>query len=154
VRAPSAGTPRWPAQLRANPSRLALRPTFQHWARVYGVPAGLLEALAWMESGWQQGVVSSTGAIGIGQIEPDTATFISADVLGLSTPLDPHLTSANIRLSAAYLAWLLRSANWSVANALGGYYQGLASVLAHGPLLSTRRYVLVIGELWTAFRSG
>jgi soluble lytic murein transglycosylase-like protein len=131
-----------------------LRAVFRHWARVYGVPAGLLEATAWMESGWQQSVVSSTGAIGIGQIEPYTATFISRDVIGLSTTLDIHSPSANIRMSAAYLGWLLRSANGSVANALGGYYQGLPSVLSSGPLTSTRQYVATIGQLWRAFRSG
>jgi N-acetylmuramoyl-L-alanine amidase len=154
VYAPRAGSPHFPSQLLAHSSRLALRPAFRHWARVYGVPTGLLEALTWMESGWQENVVSSTGAVGIGQLEPSTVQFVSFQLFGLSKALNPRSSDANIRMSAAFLAYILRQAHGSVANALGGYYQGLSSVLSAGPYSSTRHYVLVIGELWAAFRSG
>jgi soluble lytic murein transglycosylase-like protein len=127
---------------------------FVHWARVFGVPAGLLEALTWMESGWQSGVVSSTGAVGIGQLEPSTVRFVSLTLLGRATPLNPRVAPANIEMSAAFLAWMIRAAHGNIANALGGYYQGLGSLYASGPFPSTRTYVLVIGELWQQFRSG
>ena len=61
-----------PAKLLAHPERLALRPTFVKWAAHYGVPADLLQAMCWVESGWQSGVVSRSGAIGIGQLQPAT----------------------------------------------------------------------------------
>ncbi len=154
VATPPSGTPRFPAGLVAAPDRLTMRPYFRHWATVFGVPAGLLEAVAWMESGWQNKVVSSTGAVGIGQIEPKTNTFVSTQLLGFPTAIDARLPDNNIRLSAAYLAWLLRQTRGDVANALGGYYQGLSMLNAKGPLTSTRRYVAGIGALWAQFRSG
>ena len=61
-----------PAKLAADPQRLALRPLFDKWAKAYGVPPDLFQAMAWYESGWQNNKVSSTGARGIGQLMPDT----------------------------------------------------------------------------------
>jgi LysM repeat protein len=154
VFAPAPGPPSYPARLLAHRSRLALVPSFRHWAAVSGVPAGLLEAMTWEESGWQTKVVSSTGAVGIGQLEPSTVRFISLNLLGLAHSLDARNPDTNIRLSAAYLAWLLHKTGGSVANALGGYYQGLGSLKSHGPWSQTRGYVAVVGALWHQFRSG
>ena len=64
----AAGGGRLPARLAASPERLALVPSFNRWARAYGIPPDLLKALAWMESGWQNQKVSSVGAVGIGQL--------------------------------------------------------------------------------------
>ena len=121
---------------------------------MFGVPAGLVEAVAWMESGWRASVVSSTGAVGIGQIEPQTDAFICTQLLGFSAPVDPRLPDNNIRMSAAYLAWLLRQTRGDVANAIGAYYQGLTNLRGKGPLDSTRRYVAGVGAWWAQFRSG
>jgi N-acetylmuramoyl-L-alanine amidase len=154
VPTPRSGSPQFPAGLTAYPARLALRPDFQHWARVEGISAGLLEAVAWVESGWQARVVSPTGAVGVAQIEPPTAAFISHDLLGLPHTLDSRRPNQNIEMEAAYLAFLLRQTNGSVANAVGGYYQGLTSLLKHGPLPSARRYVSLVGRLWNQFHSG
>jgi soluble lytic murein transglycosylase-like protein len=151
---PAGGTPTFPSRLRAHPERLALLPSYRHWSSVSGVPAGLLEAMAWMESGWQTKIVSSTGALGVGQLEPQTVRFVSLDLLGLARPLDPRNPDANVRMSAAFLAYLLGQTGGNVANAVGGYYQGLASLARNGPWDETRQYVLVVGELWSQFRSG
>jgi soluble lytic murein transglycosylase-like protein len=154
VAAPPPGTPRYPAALLAHPDRLALRPYFRYWSRAYGVPAGLVEAVAWIESGWQTNVVSKTGAIGIGQIEPSTAVVVSHDILHLATTLDARLPDANIRLSAAYLAWLLWAAKGDLANAIGGYYEGLSTLQNKGVYDSARRYVANVAATWAALRSG
>jgi len=154
VRTPGAGAVRYPADLLAHTTRLTLLAAFRHWASVSNVPAGLLEAVAWMESGWRPTIVSRTGAVGIGQIEPTTATFISTQLLGLSTTLDSRVAETNIRMSAAYLAWLLQQTRGDVATAVGAYYEGLHHLRATGPLSSTRRYVAGVGALWELFRSG
>jgi len=149
---PGAST--YPKDLLAHPSRLALVPIFRYWASAYGISAGLLESVGWMESGWQADAVSSTGAIGICQIEPWTAAFVSSQLLSSPTTLDSTLPDANIHMAAAYLSWLLQKTRGDVATALGGYYQGLMDLVAKGPRVSTRRYVSGVGALWALFRSG
>lgn len=129
-----------PAVLLANPQRLALQPYFQQSAATYGVPVSLLEALCWWESGWQQSVVSSTGAIGTCQVEPSTATFVNTFLSG-GQPLAISSAAGNIALGAAYLAYLLRQTGGSESEALAGYFQGLTSVQLRGFLPQTRDYV-------------
>ena len=138
-----------PARLRANPTRLSYIPTFERWAAHYGVSADLLMAMTWLESGWQQGAVSSTGAVGIGQIMPDTTAWMRDHVIGES--LDPRSVEDNIRMSARYLRWLLDRTGGDVRLALGGYYQGLASVRTRGLLAETERYVADITTLRSRF---
>ncbi len=101
-----------------------------YWAGVYGVPPDLLKALTWWESGWNNSVVSSAGAIGIGQLIPDTVTFVSRDLLGVS--LNPYNSNDNIRMSARFLSYLLTETNWNFDYALASYYQGLTAVRRHG----------------------
>jgi LysM repeat protein len=132
-----------PSRLLAHPDRLALRPLFRRWSAAAGVPASLVEGLAWMESGWQQSVVSRTGAVGIGQLEPSTVTFVSGLI---GRRLNGRVASDNIRMSARYLRYLLEETHGNVADALAGYYQGLVSVRARGMMSWTRVYVAdVIG---------
>jgi soluble lytic murein transglycosylase-like protein len=141
-----------PAALLAHPARLALRPTFRSWARAYGVPAELVEALTWMESGWQSQVVSATGAIGIGQLEPYTVTFICQQLL--HTSLDPRNAAQNIRMTTAFLHNLLVETGGNVPLAIGAYYQGLASMQQRGPLPWTRVYIADVLGLTKSFAPG
>src|SRR4051812_17815675 len=46
--------------------------SIDHWSAHYGVNPHLARAVAWMESGYHTGVVSSVGAWGVMQIMPDT----------------------------------------------------------------------------------
>lgn len=130
---------RLPARLRALPDRLALLPTFEAAARRHKVPADLLKAMTWLESGWQNDRVSSTGAVGIGQLMPATVAFVN-DIL-LRADLDPARPEHNIEMSARFLAYLLAQTGGSHRTALASYYQGLASVRRHGPGRATERYV-------------
>ena len=50
---------------------------------VYGVDPQLARALAWMESGFQQDVVSSVGALGVMQLLPETWEFVDTVLLGV-----------------------------------------------------------------------
>jgi soluble lytic murein transglycosylase-like protein len=118
---------------------MAYIPIFQRWSAHYGVPADLLMAMTWLESGWQRSAVSSTGAVGVGQIMPDTTAWMR-DVI-IREPLDPYDPEDSIRMSARYLQWLLGRTGGDVRQALGGYYQGLASVRERGLLQETEGYV-------------
>ncbi|MGH2843203.1 MAG: LysM peptidoglycan-binding domain-containing protein [Solirubrobacteraceae bacterium] len=141
------------AALLAHPDRLALLPYFESAAGAYGVPASLLEGLCWWESGWQEAVVSHTGAIGVCQIEPSTAAFVNT-FLAPGHPLDSSTVAGNIDMGAAYLAYLLRQTGESDGLALGAYFQGLASVRQRGLLPGTRHYVAGILACDAAFAAG
>lgn len=130
----------YPTRLLASPSRLALVPHFQHWAKANAIPADLLMATTWLESGWQNGAVSRVGAVGIGQLMPGTVRFIRSELIGVDS-LDPRVPEHNIRMSARYLRFLLHRAGGDVRLALAGYYQGPGSVSAIGAQPGTVRYV-------------
>lgn len=164
--APSSGAlqdkvvPMPPAELAANRSaprivvpaeRAGLRNSFLHLSRLAGVPNDLAMALAWQESGWQRSKVSSTGAVGVMQLEPDTVDFVSTYLLGLARPLDPRDPVANIRMGTRFLRYLLDSQGGDVDRALASYYQGLRSVREHGPLDETDRFVANVKALRTRF---
>ncbi len=127
-----------PQDLLTDPDRLSLLPVFDRWAAHYGVPADLVKALAWFESGWNNEVVSSAGALGIGQVLPITADFVS-DVL-LGEELDPGIPEENIRLSIRYLRYLLDETD-DVRLAIASYYQGLTATRRHGIYTSSQFYV-------------
>ena len=143
--------PQLPARLRAEPGRLALRPVFARWATANAIPIDLLEATAWLESGWNQRKISSTGAIGIGQLMPDTARFVARDLIG--RPLDPKQTEDNIRMSARMLRFLLQRANGDIDVALCAYYQGFRSMRKNGVYPETKRYAADIQALRPLFRA-
>jgi soluble lytic murein transglycosylase-like protein len=130
-----------PAKLRAHPERVALRPVFRWWASYYGVAPDLLQAIAWIESGWQTNVVSRTGAIGIGQLEPASVDFTRA-LIGI--PLNPTVPNDNIRMSARLLRYLLDRTGNNVTLSVAAYYQGLRSVMNRVALPDTWLYVAAI----------
>jgi LysM repeat protein len=128
-----------PAALLAQPELLTLLPVFQRWSSYFGVSAPLLEGMCWWESGWQAGVVSPTGAVGIGQLEPITVLTLTGELGNPS--LNPDSASDNIEMAAAYLQQLLVENGGNQSLALADYYQGRASVNQSGMLPSTAQYV-------------
>jgi soluble lytic murein transglycosylase-like protein len=150
---PSAGTDlgALPDLARADMTRRALVPTFERWATVYGVPADLLESVAWVESRWDNSRVSEAGAVGIGQLLPSTAAWLGDRVLRSDVDLaDP---GGNIQASAAFLRWLLDLTGGDEAAALAAYHQGHRSVSRSGWAPVTERYVRDVMTLRPGFRA-
>lgn len=128
------------------PDRAILRSAFLRFSQLAGVPSDLAMALAWQESGWQRNKVSSTRAVGVMQLMPDTVDFVSTQLLGVK-PLDPRDPIANIRMGTRFLRYLLDANGGSVDLALASYYQGLRSVKSYGPLDETRQFVANVKAL-------
>lgn len=145
---PKAGG--FPATLRRSPDRLALVPYFQRWATANALPVDLLMAMTWLESGWQNQLVSSKGAVGIGQLMPGTSEFVRTQLIG-QPGLDPRIPEHNIRISARYLRWLLLRSHGDVRLALASYYQGPHSVATRGVWGQTALYVDAVLALRTHF---
>jgi soluble lytic murein transglycosylase-like protein len=150
IPAPAAG-PNLPARLKAHPERLSLTPRFDYWARTYGVPSDLLKGLAWYESGWQNRVVSSTGAIGVGQLMPFTSDFVANQLLK-NPGLDPKRVDDNIRMSARFLRFLLDHTGGAPGLALAAYYQGLARTQQGKFFDDTKTYVAGVSAARKQFR--
>ena len=128
------------------PDRAALRNAFINFSRLAGVPSDLAMALAWQESGWQRNKVSSTRAVGVMQLMPDTVDFVSVQLLR-TAPLNAWDPVANIRMGTRFLRYLLDANGGNVDLALASYYQGLRSVKTYGPLAETRRFVANVKAL-------
>jgi LysM repeat protein len=138
-----------PAQLRHSPQRLSLQPLFIKWANHYNLSLSLLEAIAWQESGWQQGVISPVGAIGTGQIMPGTANFITSNIIGM--PMNINSVSDNIRMSAAFLGYLSDLEGNNMCATIAAYYEGPLNLGHYGVFPETQRYVASVEALIPRF---
>lgn len=131
--------PSLPARIVNNPDRLGLVGSFEKWSAKYGVPTDLLMAVCYQESGWQAGIVSNKGAVGVGQLLPPTASWVARDLIG-QPDLDLNKPDDNIRVSARFLRWLL-GYHGDENLAIAGYYQGPTSVATRGVFPETEAYV-------------
>jgi murein DD-endopeptidase MepM/ murein hydrolase activator NlpD len=138
-----------PAQLRNSPQRLALQALFIKWASHYNLSLPLLEAIAWQESGWQQGVISPVGAIGAGQLMPDTANFIVTNLIG--RPMNINSVSDNIRMSAAFLGYLSDLEGNNLCATIAAYYEGPLNLAHYGVFAETQQYVASVEALIPRF---
>jgi len=109
-----------------------------HWAAHYGVNMHLVRGLAWMESGYNNRLVSSTGARGIMQIEPYTWRFVETVLIGHRVRHGPE---GNIHVGVAYLNHLLSDFHGNERLALAGWYEGERAVRERGVYRETRRFV-------------
>jgi LysM repeat protein len=119
-------------------------------AAANGVPASLATAIAWQESGFNNGFVSAANARGIMQILPGTWDYVQSALIP-GQRLDPASAADNVRAGSLYLGQLLRETGGDPATAVAGYYQGLKSVQAIGMLPETRRYVANVLALRSQF---
>jgi N-acetylmuramoyl-L-alanine amidase len=116
-----------------------VRGSILHWADHYDVDPDLVAALAWMESGFNNGLVSAAGAVGVMQITPDTWNYVQ-QVLLLGAPV-PHTSDGNVRVGVAYLHHLLHLFGGDDEQALAAYYEGAQALQDYGLLPGTSQYV-------------
>jgi soluble lytic murein transglycosylase-like protein len=134
--APRASEPSPPADPRALLDAAAAR---------HGLPAHLVEAVAYWESGWDQSKVSDTGAIGLMQVQPDVAAELGPRLLGRVVDLrDP---AQNADAGAAILKAYIDDQGGDVDRGLAAYYQGPQSLADDGVQPDTERYVSGIDSL-------
>jgi soluble lytic murein transglycosylase-like protein len=135
---------RIPASVRVVPTAEAatnastVRASLDRWASYYGVDPHLAHALAWMESGYNNAMVSSVGAQGVMQLLPSTWTYVE-DVL-IGHKVGDHGADGNVHVGMAYLHHLLQVFNGNERLALAGWYQGERSVKANGPLKVSKAF--------------
>ena len=123
----------------------SVRAAIDYWSRVYGVDPKLARALAWMESGFQQDVVSSVGAIGVMQLLPETWEFVDTVLIGRRTP---RTYQGNVQAGVRYLRWQLDEFGGNVRMALAGWYQGARAVRERGVYVETKEFVRIVLALY------
>jgi LysM repeat protein len=121
----------------------------EQFAEAEGLDPGLVKAVALLESGWRQDVVSPSGAVGVMQLQPSTAYWLERDVFGYDLNVD---TSAydNIKAGARYLRILLNITG-DTDQALAAYYQGYASLSFGVVYEDTIRYVADVNAVRDRF---
>lgn len=118
-------------------------------AQRQGVDPAFAMAVAWQESGWQQGVVSWAGAVGVMQLLPATADWIGTTMLGEPVRItDAH---SNIRAGVTLLRHYLQRYGGDRGLALAAYYQGQTAADRHGIYPVSRPYIASILALQELF---
>lgn len=135
---------RLPAVVHAAPTSVSasnaadVRAALDRWSAHYGIDPGLARALAWMESGYNNAVVSSVGAQGVMQLLPSTWDYVEKVLIGRRVQHDPE---GNVEVGLAYLHHLLAVFGGNERLALAAWYQGERSVEAEGPLAVSKAFV-------------
>jgi soluble lytic murein transglycosylase-like protein len=145
--ATSNGVPASMAALVAE--RDAVRRVIVEEAGRYDVPPALALAVAWQESGWQQGVVSHANAVGVMQLLPATGEWVGSAMLG--TTVDIRDLRQNVRAGVRLLAHYLDRYDGNRDLVLAAYYQGQTAVDRHGVYPVSRPYIASIRVLESLF---
>jgi len=111
--------------------------------------SSLVSAVGWQESGHNNAMVSSAGAMGIMQVMPGTWDWVEQNLAGRQ--LDPASSQDNVTAGTLYLNHLIARAGGDEATAIAGYYQGPESVRRIGMLPETQRYVANVQALRARF---
>ena len=106
-----------------NARGVALAPAIQAAATKYDLDPAFLAAVFWTESSYTPDVVSRTGAIGYGQLMPETAEWLQVD------PWDPI---QNIDGSAKFYRYLLDRNQGDMTLAVASYAAGPGAVARAG----------------------
>jgi hypothetical protein len=115
-----------------------VRASLDRWSAQYGVDPHLSRALAWMESGFNNAVVSPVGARGIMQLLPSTWDYVETVLLGHKVA---HTADGNVQIGVAYLHHLLTVFQGNERLALAGWYQGERAVREQGVLKESDVFV-------------
>lgn len=148
--APAAAARALPAPMAGLVARRdAVRRVIVEEAGRYKVPAAFALAVAWQESGWQQGVVSHAGAVGVMQLMPATADWVGAAMLRTG----PHIHDMrwNVRAGVRLLAHYLNRYDGDRDRVLAAYYQGQSATDRHGIYPVSRPYIASIKVLVRMF---
>src|SRR3990170_2086021 len=133
----------------ARPASPDVEPLLEQVAMEEGLDPGLVKALAYQESGWRQDVVSSTGAVGIMQIQPSTGYWLETDVFGYDLDIEMSAYD-NIKAGVRYLRILL-DLTGSIDDASAAYYQGYGALSLGILYEDTVQYVASVNAIKASF---
>ena len=122
----------------------------QSIAAAHGVSPSLAAAIAWQESGFNNGMVSGANARGVMQVMPGTWDYVQQNLAG-GQQLNPDSATDNVHAGVMYLKRLLDDSGGDENAAIAGYYQGQSSVRDRGMFDDTKQYVDNVQALRSRF---
>lgn len=102
-------------------------------SQTYDLNPKLVAALMTRESKFNPHALSSSGAVGLGQLLPSTAKGLNVD--------DPYDIDQNAKGTVRYIKSLVDRFNGQVSNAIAAYLEGPNAVMKNGYSDHTRAYV-------------
>jgi soluble lytic murein transglycosylase-like protein len=135
---------------RAASSGEEVRTLLEQAAGRYGWNPATIKAVAMVESGWNNAVVSYAGALGVMQVMPETGRFVSKVLVG--RPLDLRDPADNIEAGVAYLDYLYRLTGKDIEQTVGAYFQGFTSIQERGMDDATEHYVDLVLRIRTRYQ--
>ena len=138
-----------PAAAPAPTSQSLTAADIQSVANAHGVSPSLAAAIAWQESGFNNGMVSAANARGVMQVMPGTWNWIQQNLADRT--LNPDSATDNVHAGVMYLKQLLDQSGGDENTAIAGYYQGISSVQNRGMFDDTKQYVANVQALRSRF---
>lgn len=108
----------------ADPGPAAIRTLVVREAQRQGLSPALAEAIATQESGFRMRIVSPDGAVGVMQLMPYTATWLSQTGHGT---INPYNLAGNIK-GGVLLLRILGTQTVDAHDQIAAYYEGLGAV--------------------------
>lgn len=124
------------------------RASIIRYSQLYGVDPSLALAIAWQESGFNESLVSATGAVGVMQVEPYTGRLIGGQ---LGRAFNLYNTDDNIHAGVYWLSVLLRQYGGNERTTAAAYYEGGLALAKHGYFRDTVQYVNNVMSLKNMF---
>jgi len=140
-----------PTMLPAEPPRDAqLEAIIEEFAAAEGLEPGIVKALAFVESSWNQGARSPAGAAGVMQLMPETAAWLETDVFGYELNEQESIYD-NVKAGTRLLRILVDESGGDLDSALASYYQGQGATSAGIMYEDTRGYVRFVRGVWERY---
>lgn len=118
-------------------------------AAAEGLDPGMVKAVAYVESTWNQGARSPAGAVGIMQVMPETTAWLERDVLGYELNEDTSVYD-NVKAGTRLLRILLDETG-DIDLTIASYYQGQGATSAGILYDDTKGYVRLVRGAWDRY---
>jgi LysM repeat protein len=132
------------------PSDPDLEAIIEEFAAAEGLDPGMVKALAFVESSWNQGARSSAGATGVMQLMPETAAWLERDVFGYELN-EGESVYDNVKAGTRLLRILVDESGGDIDSALAAYYQGQGATSAGIMYDDTKGYVRFVHGVWERY---
>jgi len=127
-----------------------LEAILEEFAAAEGLDPGLVKALAYVESSWNQGARSSVGAVGVMQLMPETSAWLEQDVFHYELNEEESVYD-NVKAGTRLLRILVDSSGGDIDSALASYYQGQGATSAGIMYDDTKGYVRFVRGVWERY---